>query len=253
MYAARGWSSLAHLNLVSLVMGTSLVGLPVVLYLALRKGERVCPTGLACFSLAGVLLSLGIYTFVRFDTPVNYYGFRYFIPVFVPSTLILFGLLVDRFLHGRLALVPILVVGLAFNLRFDVVLLCNPISTGRLAFVREVARQVGDKRVLFVLNRKRDNPLRRELLALPLYHLYGISLINVVNRPDTPARRLMERYAAQLHLRTAAVLSGRPPDDGRSHGDVVLPERHLRSGILYAREASPERIRHYCIYEEAFP
>jgi hypothetical protein len=252
-YAARGWSSLAHLNFVSMVMATSLVGLPVVLYLTLRRGGRACATTLPCFLLAALLLSLGIYTLVRFDTPLNYYGSRYFIPVFVPSTMLLFGLLGDRFLRARPVWILLLLAGLAFNLRFDVVLLLNPIDNGRLAFVQAVARRVGDGRVLFVLNRKRDNPLRRELLALPLYHLHEISLINVVDRPDAPARRLMERYAAQLHIRTAAVLSGRPPEDEREYQTVRLSGRRLRSGILYPRETVPERVRLYFIYEEAFP
>jgi hypothetical protein len=250
-YAAQGWSSLAHLNVVSMTMATSLVGLPLVLYVALRRVGRVCATGFTCFLLAAALLSLGIYTVVRFDTPFNYYGSRYFIPVLVPSVMLLVGLLGGRLLR-RPVWIVLLGAALAFNVRFDVALL-NPIDGGRFAFVEEVARHVGDGRVLFVLNRKRDSPLRREMLALPLYHLHGISLVNVVDRPEMPAHRLIERYGAELRLRAAAVLSGRPPGDGRVCAAVDLRERRLRSGIFYPREAAPERVRHYFVYEETFP
>ncbi len=98
-------------------MATSLVGLPVVLCLAFWRSDRVCASGRRCFLLAGVLLSLSIYTFMLVDTPFNYYASRYFIPVLVPAAMLLFGELIDTFGFRSVGIAALALAGLVFNLR----------------------------------------------------------------------------------------------------------------------------------------
>lgn len=100
-YAGQGWPSVAHLDIVSMVLATSLVGLPTVLMLAVLRGREVSASPVRAFLLITVLWTLAVYTFFRVDTPFNYYASRYFLPVLVPATMLLLGSLLGHFQPPR--------------------------------------------------------------------------------------------------------------------------------------------------------
>ena len=135
--------ALAHANIVNMLMATSVVGLGLVLALALWRGDGVCSSPRGAFLLAAVLLPLGIYTFLRFDTPVNYYASRYFLPVFVPATMLLYGELLAAFRVRRAWILGLALVGLGFNLPFDRALYLCPGYPDEMRFVEDVAARVG--------------------------------------------------------------------------------------------------------------
>lgn len=91
-YVNRGWPSLAHLNLVSIALGCGVV--PFLAFLGLFavprswRGAELVEGTRDLFLLVGILLNLSIYTFIRYDTPFNYYASRYFLPVLVPFVLL---------------------------------------------------------------------------------------------------------------------------------------------------------------------
>ena len=87
----------------------------------------------------------------------------------------------------------------------------NPTYTDEMRFVEEVATRVGDHRVLFARNLWRKHRMIRRLLAFPLAQVHGISQISVLGREGSPADEAIARYAQQLRLRDAAVLSLEPP------------------------------------------
>ena len=233
-------------------MATSLVGLPLVLALALRGGDWLCASRYRAFLLAAVLLCLGIYTFVRFDTPFNYYASRYFIPVFVPCVMLLFGELVEKAPVRRGVLVALVVVGLGFNLRYAIPLYRYPVYTEEMRVVADVASRVGTGRTLFLLNPKRDDREAQRLLALPLAYAHRIPVINVVARPDAPVEEQMRDYAAQLEIRDAAVLSRRPPSDGRAFEAVYFERSRLRRDIWYPSAPARPLPRRWYLYNVAF-
>jgi hypothetical protein len=244
-YAGTGWAALARANIVSMLMATSLVGLPLVLALASWRGGRVLEVPRRGFFLAAVSLSLAIYTFMRFDTPLNYYASRYFVPVFVPSAMLLFAEMIEMFRLKRRWIVTLALVGLGFNLAYDRALYRYEAFTDELRFIEDVAERVGDNRVLFLRNHKRDNRMAQRLLALPLAHAHDISVVNVVNRPGAPVDSLIADYARHLRLRDAAVLSRRPPADGRAFEAVYLMRWYLRRSILYPHLPGARRERYY--------
>ena len=250
-YAGAGWAALAHANIVNMLMATSVVGLGLVLALALWRGDGVCSSPRGAFLLAAVLLPLGIYTFLRFDTPVNYYASRYFLPVFVPATMLLYGELLAAFRVRRAWILGLALVGLGFNLPFDRALYLCPGYPDEMRFVEDVAARVGDGRVLFARNLWRRNLAIRRLLTIPLEQAHRIPLVSVVGRKGGSADRLIEQYARQLNLRDAAVLSLDPPDDGRAFAAVTLFRRRLLTGRFYPFTCA-EGAQRYYLYDVDF-
>lgn len=250
-YAGTGWIALARANIVSMLMATSLVGLPLVLAWAFRRGDKLLAVPRRGFLLAAALLTLAIYTFMRFDTPLNYYASRYFVPVFVPSVMLLFAETIEIFRVRRRWIVTLALVGLGFNLAYDRSLYLYESFSDEMRFIEDVADRVGDNRVLFVRNHKRDNRMAQRLLALPLAHAHDISVVNVVARRDTPVDSLIADYARHLQLRDAAVIARRPPTDGRAFEAVYLMRWYLRQSALYPYRPGGRRERYY-LYNLAF-
>jgi hypothetical protein len=250
-YAGGGWGALLHLSILSMTMATSLVGLPIVLWAAFWRGGWVCDVSRRGFLLAGTLLSVAIYTFVLVDTPTNYYASRYFIPVLVPSALLLLGELMEGMGWRSAGIGAVALLGIAFNLRSDRILYLYPARNDQMRFVRDVVRRVGEERVLFVRNVEENDPEALLTLGLPLGSAWDIELVNVVGTADMPVDRLIARYADALGLDDAAVLSKTPPGDGRAFEAIVLRRRRLKRHILYPRERRQWRER-YCLYNVAF-
>jgi hypothetical protein len=247
-YAGQGWPSLAHLDIVSMVLATSLVGLPTVLALAVFRGRKVSASPARAFLLSTVLWTLAVFTFFRVDTPFNYYASRYFLPVFVPATMLLLGSLLGLFRppRGWLALVGL--VALAFNLYFDRGLYRYPSENEKLRFVEQVARKVGGNRVLFV----RAGEPTFQLLAVLLQSLHGISVVRVAHLRGEPEITTVERYAARLSLTDAAVLSTVAPAEGCAFAELSMRERRFtQRGIVYPTDHS-ERVRVYYLYDLVF-
>jgi hypothetical protein len=247
-YAGQGWPSVAHLDIVSMVLGTSLVGLPVVLALAVLRGREVVASPARAFLLSSVLWTLAVYTFFRVDTPFNYYASRYFLPVLVPATMLLLGGLLGRFRPPPLRLAVLAAAALAFNLHFDRGLHRFPTESERLRFVEEVARRVGGNRVLFV---RAGEPTHR-LLAVLLPSLRGIPVVRVAHLRGRPETAVIERYAAALGLADAAVLSTQAPPEGRAFTALPLVERRFaQQGIAYPTDHL-EGLRTYYLYDLVF-
>ena len=242
-YSGGGWTSLAHLNMLSMAMATSLVGLPLVLGLAFWRGGTVCATSRRRFLLAAALLPVAIHTFIRADIPFNYYPSRYFIPVLVPAVMLLFGEMLAVLRVRTLAIVSLALLGFAFNLRSDYTLYRYPARNDQLRFVSDVARRVGNNRVLFIRNAKRNDREMLLLLGLPLVNAWNISVVNVVGTPEMPADDLIARYARRLKLRDAAVLTRDPPSAGYAFETVVLTRRRLMRHLVFLTDAKEWRLR----------
>jgi hypothetical protein len=228
-YANTGWPALAHLGIVSMVMATAVVGLPLVLGVALARARLLVASSFRALLLAAVLLSLGIYTFLRIDVPFNYYASRYFLPVLVPSTLLLLALLPRRLRSDRALAAVVVLAGLAFNLRYDVALWREAPATTPFRFALEVAESLPAERVLFV----HGGPLAHPTLAIPLASLNGNPVIRVASANGVPARDLVRRYCRELGLEEAFWIGPEPPRDGRPARRIRFEERESPEGILY--------------------
>lgn len=85
-YAARGWQSLIHLNIFSILAATSYVTIPIGIYHIWKT--KIKDQDISSILLLGVLYSMAIYTILRIDTSSNYYASRYYFVFLVPVTII---------------------------------------------------------------------------------------------------------------------------------------------------------------------
>jgi hypothetical protein len=240
-YAGSGWPALVHLNVVSMVLATSLVGVPAVLSLALLRGRDLVASRLRGLLLAAVLVSLGIYTVLRADTPFNYYASRYFVPVFLPATLLLLGLVPRRLRQPAWLAVGLLIVGLAFNLRYALPLLGARIQDRPLGAVLELAGRLPPGEVLFV----NAEPIPFATLAIPLASLRGTPVVRVSRAPGVPARERAERFCAEIGLERAFWLGPDRPQLAWPLAEVALAELEAPERIAYPTAFAALRRTYY--------
>ena len=91
LYANRGAFSLLHLNLFSILLGSSVICLPFVVF-------KIFTTNLSFpHVLLGIstLFTLVLHTLLRVDTPMNYYASRYFFIMLIPLLIILTAILLN--------------------------------------------------------------------------------------------------------------------------------------------------------------
>jgi len=105
-YANQGMMSLWHTNIYSIGIGLSYIGLPFIYYKLFTRQKW---TGTLSILYSVFFYALALYTFLRSDTPSNYYGSRYFAIFLIPVGVILICCLVkskkEMLLIGFIAIV----------------------------------------------------------------------------------------------------------------------------------------------------
>ena len=135
-YANKGLASLAHLNVVSVALGCGVVFFVLLLVLFFLPRYRLISDVGDLFLLVGILLNLSIYTFVRYDTPFNYYASRYFLPVLVPFVVLFVFKQIAQW-DARWFWV-LLAPGLAFNLFYSTFIARVPEFHAQNEVIREL-------------------------------------------------------------------------------------------------------------------
>lgn len=209
-YVNRGFVSLLHLNCVSIAMATGLAILPATAIALFRKPETVCKNTCVFLVTLTLLVALSIYTFAGIDTTNNYYASRYFLPVLFPSLLLTFAVVGQQF---RPALVVLLVApGLLFNIRHDSALYLRPAFQGNFTLIKELLQTIPPHSTVFLDAR----PFSRRLLTQPLRYLGDVTPISIANdqpRGAVERRQIMERYAKELNISDAYVITEAAPEN----------------------------------------
>ncbi|WP_019851340.1 hypothetical protein [Desulfitobacterium sp. PCE1] len=95
VYGNSGWKGLIHLNIISIIAGTSYIVIPYICFKLLRSSSKQWELVPKILTMV-FLYSLAIYTIIRPDTPHNYYASRYFAIVLIPAVVILCAILVEN-------------------------------------------------------------------------------------------------------------------------------------------------------------
>jgi len=93
LYSGTGIRALVHLNITNILMATSFICVPIILYKIFSKYTWELKHKL--FGLV-FIYSLSIFTILRTDVPNNYTTSRYFLPVLIPVIIVLAGILIER-------------------------------------------------------------------------------------------------------------------------------------------------------------
>lgn len=164
-YANQGVESLLHLNLFSIMLATGVVLLPVLIGILILPRIRLLEDDVDLFFSFGFLSTLSIYTFIRPDTPINFYASRYFLPLLVPFAVFLTLKKIARsHVAGFLAcLLPVLV----FNLFYVVFFATSPVYQGRHRLANELRKMIPENAVVFSLG---DDPYVHHLFANMIHY-----------------------------------------------------------------------------------
>lgn len=127
--------ALLHLNLFNIMMATSYICIPYILFKAFKNKKWTEGQKLLFYVF---LYSIAIYTIIRPDSPINYSSSRYFITTIIPAALILLGL----FIQSKKMAAVIASVGIATALPFNAVLAVTHEYDGNLEFLTDIKNTV---------------------------------------------------------------------------------------------------------------
>jgi hypothetical protein len=241
VYANQGLDSLLHFSPFSIVMGTSLVVLPLVVFWMLRN-HRKTADGWAVEDLLKfiILLLLCIFILVRPDVPNNYYASRYFLFALFPAIYILFGMFVESRSQkgtGKWVVYALLSFGLTFNLYYSINLYAQPVFQNRFDTLGAIAARIPPSSHLFL----EVDDFSNRLLFLPLRYLAGIE----VTRIQGDFEASVNAYGLMLGLEEAYLLSTTHRPEGESLATIHLDDERHPWSILYPTSVNSRRLTYY--------
>lgn len=157
-YAAKGLQSLRHINLVSIIMGTSYIAIPFVVYKLMKSRKEKLELGQ--FAVLTVFVySLLVYTVWKVDTSHNYYASRYFAIFLIPSVIYL----VMSFVNKKSQFIAIALLAFITALPFNIFLLNTTGYSGTKEYFNDIISLTGKDSIIFVDESKEENLLRNRL------------------------------------------------------------------------------------------
>lgn len=144
-YVGTGIEAIWHLNLINILESTSVFSLILLCIYAIKKGTMLSWQK----ALWGVLFfSVFLYTYVQVDTPMNYYGSRYFTPIIIPVICILVSSMIDKRVF-----VPFMIWSVVYNLFFDISFIRDSSQMGQYK-VLKMSQEVIPKNSIVIMGRE---------------------------------------------------------------------------------------------------
>jgi hypothetical protein len=151
MYVNRQYISLLHMNIVSISMATGVFITPLVLLCALMRPSMIQGKKATFLSCLIFLYGLSVYTFLRIDTPINYYASRYFLPLIIPSAIFL-GTYILYMSKNKMLLTFIVIFGLSFNAYYLSYLYKYRPYQNRFEFYNDILQATKEANIIFLDN-----------------------------------------------------------------------------------------------------
>lgn len=119
-YVNHGWSSLIHLNIVSIIMATGYIALPYFIYKLFSK--KTVWNAKSKILMGALMYGLAVYILLRYsipDTPYNYFVSRYYAIFIVPMSVLLMAV----FIHKRKQFIIVSLISVMTALPFSLFLM----------------------------------------------------------------------------------------------------------------------------------
>ena len=242
-YANQGFESLLHLNIVSIVMASAIIILPVILYVFLFRTRLVTENPYSLFVAYSVLIVLSINTFLRFDTPNNYYASRYFLPILLPLLVILYSYLLFKFKSRILNTVTIAFI-LTFNAYHVYFMFLNPERTERFELIEQITDHIPQDAYVFLIS----DTFTHRLLTPWLTEYQGNKVIKLNENDDIEEKdynQLIYRYANELDIDVAHVISTVRPTNVDEYMTVIFENKLYPWSIRYPTSVSETKYVYY--------
>jgi hypothetical protein len=246
IYAMKGFFSLPHLNLFSILMAGSLVVPPIIFLFLLVKPKQITADKKAVYLAYGYLFLMTIFTVLKIDTPKNYYASRYFLPVLVPFSVILLAVLL-KMQESKLFYLPLIAAVLLFNVPYDYNLYKVDGYQKSYQTIEQLQAIIPPKSYVFLVG---DKNLER-FLKLPLKYMCGLKVINIYSEGKSQGEitNLMDSYGNALNMSKSYVISLSPPpyEKGTDYKVIERIRKRRPWRILYPTGFS-ESTRKYYVY-----
>ncbi|MBZ4687986.1 MAG: hypothetical protein JG764_1619 [Clostridiales bacterium] len=202
-YANKGLYSLQYLNIFSIMMASAIIVLPLTLWFLFFKSRQLFKNPLITYFSYSLLICMSIYTFIRIDTPLNYYASRYFLPVLIPVLIILFILIISK-LNLKFVIIPLIIIICLFNFTYNIILMQNPIFEGSFNLFNEIMEEAPKKSYIFL----NTDSYSRKLLTLNLKYLGDFNVIYIGNGKSlNQIKNKINLYLEELKLEECYLLS----------------------------------------------
>lgn len=172
-YANQGLESLWHTNIYSIILALSYIGLP---YIYIKLFSRKDWNGILSALYSAFFYTLSIYTFIRSDTPSNYYGSRYFAIFLIPISVILICYLAS--VKREIAIITIVAVltSLPYN-----AFLKQEIAYAGTKYILNDAKECIEKNTLVLLDVDKNAV---QILATNLQEINGNKVYDIGAKQD---------------------------------------------------------------------
>ncbi|WP_124065173.1 hypothetical protein [Clostridium sp. E02] len=143
LYINKGIMSLKYLNIVNIIMASSYVAFPLVVWNMVRKkGKKIE----AILMELVLIYSLAIYTILRCDSPINYSSSRYFVPFIIPMIVLLLAV----YVVSKKQIVIISCICVLTSLPFNLMLAKTNEYYGNIQFMEDISMIVGKQSWVFI-------------------------------------------------------------------------------------------------------
>ncbi|WP_018248106.1 hypothetical protein [Orenia marismortui] len=246
LYVDKGLYSLLHLNIVSIMMATSLLLVPMIFYFFIVKPKIILDKGKGTYLSYSFLFVLSIYTFMRIDTPSNYYASRYFLFILVPLIVILSIIILSK-IKSKLIILLVLIIIFSFNLTYDYFLYKKPVFQNGFGMAQEITNEIPDGSITFLAS----DIFSKRLLVQSLRYLDDLDVIYLGKKSKDNLKIIknkLELYSKELNLKTVYLIT-----------DNLLNARQYNKKVRYISSRHPWSIiypisthqvnKHYYIYK----
>lgn len=206
VYANKGLNSVIHMNFVSISLATGVILLGVVLTVLILKTDIIFKDTKLIYTTYALLILLSIYTFFTIDTPTNYYNSRYFLPVVIPTTILLF-IMVSNMMKLKYVFVIIFIVSLLFNIRYDYYLFKDKVFQERFTTIEQLQSIIPENEYVFV----NDDLFLRRLITEPLSKKGNRKVIFIENKENQSdikeVTKKINQYVDHLKIKNYFIIS----------------------------------------------
>lgn len=173
-YANKGWSSIIHLNIISILMICSYICLPILFWILLKKG-KVINYIYKVIALC-LLYSILVFTVVQIDTPSNYYVSRYYSIVLLPLCIYM----ITYISKSKKMFISICLVVISTSLPFDLVQASSGAFKGQYNILQDVQCIIPNESIVW-MNSGKSNMNLNVILTNNLREINDISVYNYSN------------------------------------------------------------------------
>jgi hypothetical protein len=255
-YVNTGIAALRYLNFTNIVVGTSFLITPVVLFVLLFKPQLITASRAGVLLTSASLFFLTIFNVLAVDVPLNYYASRYFIPALLPVLFLTFCLILINIRSKWIFAVMVAILSVVivlFSIRHDYSLYENQAHPNRYAVIKQVGNYIPPHSYVFL-------HVNDYLRCLLLPNLRIMDELNVISMNAEEykeiewaqlERDIVNNYVSELDAADFYVISNQPYNNNII-AHITFDDARTPTTIDYPRTLNRTSHNLYIYHVEGF-